>query len=140
MTKSIFITGCSSGLGRAAALLFASKGWRVIATMRNPEKETELTQHDGVSLLALDVTKPAHIDTAVAAALATGPIDVVFNDAGYGLAGPFEGSSDAQLVAQIETNLLGVLRVTKAFIPSFRERGEGTFIHDIGGWIVDVSI
>jgi len=59
--KSIFITGSSSGLGRATAKLFASKGWKVIATMRNPEKETELNNISGVTLMALDITNPKQI-------------------------------------------------------------------------------
>ena len=137
MPQTIFITGSSTGLGRATALLFAQKGWHVIATMRNPAKETELGSIAGITLLELDVTKPAQIDAAVRSALAKGPVDVVFNNAGYGLAGPFEGATDDQLVHEIDTNLLGVLRVTKAFIPSFRERGSGTFIAttSIGGLV-----
>jgi len=63
--KTIFITGSSSGLGRATAKLFASKGWKVIATMRNPETETELNQLPGVVLLPLDVTDPEQIKSAV---------------------------------------------------------------------------
>ena len=135
MSKTIFITGSSTGLGRAAALLFAQRGWKVFATLRNPDKEAELGKVAGISVLALDVTRPEQIDAAIKAALSAGPVDVVFNNAGYGLAGPFEGTSDEQLTAEIETNLLGVLRVTKAFIPSFRERGSGTFITttSIGG-------
>lgn len=137
MPKTIFITGSSTGLGRATALLFAQRGWKVFATLRSPEKETELGTVSGITVLPLDVTKPEQIDAAVKSALAQGPVDVVFNNAGYGLAGPFEGTSDEQLTAEIETNLLGVLRVTKAFIPSFRERGAGTFIAttSIGGLI-----
>jgi NAD(P)-dependent dehydrogenase (short-subunit alcohol dehydrogenase family) len=135
MSKTIFITGSSTGLGRATALLFAKKGWKVIATLRKPESESELGKVPGVTLLALDVTKPEQIETAVKNALALGPVDVVFNNAGYGLLGPFEASSDAQLVAEIDTNVLGVLRTTKAFIPAFRERGSGIFIAttSIGG-------
>ena len=135
MSKTIFITGSSTGLGRATALLFAGRGWNVIATLRNPAKETELGTIAGITLLPLDVTKPAQIEEAARRALALGPVDVVFNNAGYGLAGPFEGATDEQLVAEIDTNLLGVLRTTKAFLPAFRERGAGTFIAttSIGG-------
>ena len=64
MSKSIFITGSSTGLGRATALLFAEKGWRVFATMRTPDKETELASRPGITLLALDVTNPDQIATA----------------------------------------------------------------------------
>jgi NAD(P)-dependent dehydrogenase (short-subunit alcohol dehydrogenase family) len=136
-TKTIFITGSSTGLGRATAKLFASRGWKVIATMRSPDKETELGAVPGITLLPLDVAKLEQIQAAVRSAIGLGPVDVVFNNAGYGLAGPFEGMSDEQLVAQIDTNLLGVIRTTKEFIPHFRERGAGVFIAttSIGGLI-----
>lgn len=137
MTKRIFITGASSGLGKAAALLFASKGWHVLATMRKPEKETELNKKDNIELLPLDVTNTAQIKSTVEQAIATGAIDVVFNNAGYGLAGPFEGAADDQIVRQLNTNLLGVMRVTQAFLPHFREKKSGLFITttSIGGLI-----
>lgn len=133
--KTIFITGSSTGLGRATAKLFASKGWRVIATMRSPEKETELQQIPSVTLLALDVTDTDQIPSAVEKAVAMGPVDIVFNNAGYGLAGPLEGLSDEQIVRMIDTNLLGPIRTTKAFVPHFRARRAGLFINttSIGG-------
>ena len=107
----------------------------VIATLRSPDKETELGKVPGITLLPLDVTKPAQIQEAARYALELGPVDVVFNNAGYGLIGPLEGTSDEQLVAEIDTNLLGTLRTTKAFVPHFRERGTGVFIAttSIGG-------
>ena len=137
MTKTIFITGASTGLGRASALLFADGGWTVIATMRNPDKETELAAVPGLTLMALDVTKPEQIKAAADKALAMGPIDVLFNNAGYGLAGAFEGATDAQLVQEIDTNLLGVMRVTQAFLPAMREAGGGTIVTttSIGGLV-----
>ena len=128
MSRTIFITGSSTGLGRAAAQLFARHGWQVFATMRNPSKETELGNTKGVTLLKLDVTKPDEVKAAAGEALARGPIDVLFNNAGYGLAGAFEAASDAQLVDEINTNLLGVMRVTQAFLPAMRERKQGTII------------
>jgi NAD(P)-dependent dehydrogenase (short-subunit alcohol dehydrogenase family) len=135
--KTIFITGASTGLGKATAKLFSSKGWKVIATMRNLKKETELNQLENVTLLPLDVTSPEQIQNATANALSLGDVDVVFNNAGYGLAGPLEGITDAQLVRQINTNLLGVIRVTQAFIPHFRAKRSGLFITttSIGGLI-----
>jgi len=136
MQKTIFITGASAGLGKATAKLFQSRGWTVIATMRNPEKETELTQLENVTLLPLDVTNLAQIKTTVAKAISLHNIDVVFNNAGYGLMGAMEAFSDEQILKQINTNLLlGVLRVTQAFIPYFRERKGGVFISttSIGG-------
>ncbi|TWI94794.1 NADP-dependent 3-hydroxy acid dehydrogenase YdfG [Mucilaginibacter frigoritolerans] len=135
MQKTIFITGASAGLGKATAKLFQQKGWNVIATMRNPEKETELTQLKNVSLLPLDVTNLEQIKTAVAKAISLHSIDVVFNNAGYGLMGAMEALSDEQILKQINTNLLGVLRVAQAFIPHFREKKSGLFISttSIGG-------
>lgn len=137
MSKRIFITGASTGLGKAAAKLFASKGWHVIATMRKPEKEDELDKLENVSLLPLDVTNVEQIASATEKATALGDIDVVFNNAGYGLAGPFEGASDEQLTRQLNTNLLGVMRVTQAFIPHFRAKKSGLFIAttSIGGLV-----
>jgi NAD(P)-dependent dehydrogenase (short-subunit alcohol dehydrogenase family) len=133
--QTIFITGTSTGLGRATAILFAGRGWKVIATLRNPDKETELGAIPGITLLPLDVTRPAEIEAAARRALALGPVDVVFNNAGYGLTGPLEGMTDEQIVHQMDTNLLGVIRTTKAFVPHFRERGSGVFIAttSIGG-------
>jgi NAD(P)-dependent dehydrogenase (short-subunit alcohol dehydrogenase family) len=136
--KTIFITGTSSGLGRATAKLFSSRGWRVIATSRGgARKETELTKLPGVTVLDLDVTDPAQINEAVEQAISMGPIDVVFNNAGYGLAGPLEGFSDEQIVRMVNTNLMGTIRVTKAFAPYFRKRKAGLFINttSIGGLI-----
>lgn len=135
MQKTIFITGASNGLGKAAAILFHTKGWKVIATMRNPEKETTLNQLDNVTLLPLDVTDPAQIKTAAEQAIASGNIDVVFNNAGYGLQTPLEAISDEEIARQINTNLLGVISVTRAFIPHFREKKSGLFISttSIGG-------
>jgi NAD(P)-dependent dehydrogenase (short-subunit alcohol dehydrogenase family) len=137
MTKTIFITGSSTGLGRATALLFAAKGWKVIATMRNPGKEAELGKVAGITLMPLDVTNPEQIRATVQAALALGPIDVLFNNAGYGLAGAFEGATDEQLVDQLNTNLLGVMRVTQAVLPALREQGHGLILTttSIGGLV-----
>lgn len=137
MQKTIFITGASSGLGKATARLFQSKGWKVIAAMRNPEKETELNQLENVILLQLDVTNPEQIKTAGAQAIALQDIDVVYNNAGYGLMGALEALTDEQVVKQINTNLLGVLRVTQAFIPYFRKKKSGVFISttSMGGFL-----
>jgi len=134
-SKTIFITGSSSGLGRATARLFASKGWKVIATMRNPDKEIELAKIANVVLLPLDVTNRQQIESAAARAITGGGVDLVFNNAGYGMAGPLEGSADEQIVRIVDTNLVGAIRTTKAFIPHFREKRAGMFINttSIGG-------
>lgn len=126
--KTIFITGASTGLGKSTAKLFASKGWKVIATMRKPEAETELNRIDNITLLPLDVTDPEQIKSIAQKAIALGSIDVVFNNAGYGLIGPMESITDEQLTRQINTNVLGVIRVTQSFIPYFREKKGGLFI------------
>ena len=135
--KTILITGSSSGLGRAAAKLFASKGWKVIATMRTPEKEAELASIPGVKLMALDTTDPDQIQRVAQDVIAYGGADVVFNNAGYGMAGPLEGFTDEQIVRMIDTNLMGAIRVTKAFVPYFRQKRAGLFINttSIGGLI-----
>ena len=126
--KTILITGASAGLGKATAKLFQAKGWRVLATMRNPEKEKELNQLENVVLLPLDVTNIQQIEATVKAAIGLGEIDVVFNNAGYGLIGPLETYSEEDIRAQFETNFFGVLWVTKAFIPYFKEKRNGLFI------------
>src|ERR1700712_3451644 len=135
--KTIFITGASSGLGKATAKLFASKGWRVVATMRKPEDENELNLIENIRLLPLDVTNVNQIKETVQKAIGLGEIDVVFNNAGYGLMGPLESTTDEQMVRQLDTNILGVIRVTQAFIPYFRQKHSGLFISttSIGGLI-----
>lgn len=127
--KTIFITGASSGIGKAAATLFAQNGWKVIATMRDTEKETELSAFPNVVKLKLDISDPLQIQDVVEKLLSSKQVDVVFNNAGYLLAGPMEGTTDEQLVSQITTNLLGPIRVTQAFIPHFREKKSGLFIN-----------
>lgn len=127
MDQTIFITGASSGIGKATARLFASKGWKVIATMRTPEKETELNTIENITL-KLDVTVLQEIHQTVRNILQEHEVDVVFNNAGYALMGALEAVSDDEIHAQMETNFFGVVRVTKAFIPYFRERGRGLFI------------
>ncbi|GAB4019147.1 SDR family oxidoreductase [Spirosoma migulaei] len=128
MTKTIFITGASAGIGKATAKLFAAKGWHVIATMRKPENEKELNKLDNVTLLPLDVTDRKQINETVQKALALGLVDVVFNNAGYAVLGALEAISDEEIVRQMDTNFLGVVRVTQAFIPYFREQKAGLFI------------
>lgn len=137
MSQTIFITGSSTGLGRATALLFATHGWKVIATMRRPDQAGELARTPGITLLPLDVTDRAQIAAAARRALELGGVDVLFNNAGYGLAGPLEGTSDAQLTQEIDTNLLGVIRTTQAFLPHFREKRAGLIITttSIGGLV-----
>ena len=128
MNKTIFITGASSGLGKASAKLFAAKGWTVIATMRQPEQETELTQFSNIHLLKLDISDVSQTAEIASKAEEISPVDVVLNNAGYGLMGPFEGTTDEQIAQQINTNFLGTVLVTKSFLPYFRARKKGNII------------
>lgn len=135
--STIFITGASSGLGKATAKLFAARGWQVIATMRHPEHETELIELPNVHLLPLDVTDPAQIEQTVHRAISLHPVDVVFNNAGYGLIGALEAVSDEQITHLLNTNLLGVIRVTKAFLPHLRAKQSGRILNttSMGGFL-----
>lgn len=127
--KTIFITGTSAGLGKAAVKLFHDNGWKVIATMRSPEKETELNQLENVTVLPLDLNDSAGIEKTIAQVIASGGVDVVLNNAGYGLTGPFEAYSSEQINLQIDTNFTGVLRVAQPFVKYFRENNKpGLFI------------
>jgi NAD(P)-dependent dehydrogenase (short-subunit alcohol dehydrogenase family) len=138
MTKTILITGASSGIGKATAKLFNEKGWNVIATMRTPANESELTELDNVLVTRLDVTDLASIDAAVAAGLDRfGSIDALVNNAGYGAYGPLEATSRDKVVRQFDTNVIGLLDVTKAVIPHFRAQGSGVIVNisSIGGRI-----
>jgi short-subunit dehydrogenase len=128
MAKTIFFTGASSGIGKATAKFFAEKGWNVIATMRAPEMETELTNLKNITLLPLDVTSVEQIGSTVEKAISLASIDVVVNNAGYGIVGALEGTADGEIERLINTNLIGVIRVTKAFLPHFREKKSGMFI------------
>jgi NAD(P)-dependent dehydrogenase (short-subunit alcohol dehydrogenase family) len=130
MNKTIFITGASTGIGKATVLLFAKNSWNVIATMRHPETvKEEFASFSNVHLLALDVTDSASITKAVQQAFTMfETIDVLFNNAGYGLVGPFEAMSEEQVRKQIETNLLGTMNVIRTVIPYFREKRQGMII------------
>jgi len=126
--KTIFITGASSGLGKATAILFQANGWQVIATMRNPQHEKELSVLPNITLLPLDVTNREQIETTIQKAIGIAAIDVVFNNAGYGLVGALESYADEQITQQVETNLTSVFRVIKKFIPYFKAKRNGLFI------------
>lgn len=136
MEKVIFITGASSGIGLETAKLFQSKNWKVAATMRTPEKAEHLRKIADVETFSLDVTDVASIKGAVAGALEKfGRIDVVVNNAGYGLLGPFEAASPEQIDRQFQTNLFGLFNVCREIIPYFREQKRGTIVNisSLGG-------
>ncbi|MEM7009152.1 MAG: SDR family oxidoreductase [Thermodesulfobacteriota bacterium] len=138
MSNTVLITGSSSGIGKATAKYFAEKGWNVVATMRTPEKEEELTGLDNVLVTRLDVLDLDSIDNAIAEGIAKfGKIDVVVNNAGYGAFGPLEATPRENIVRQFDVNVIGVLDVTKAILPHFRENHSGTIINitSVGGKI-----
>ena len=136
MDKVVLITGASSGIGLEAAKLFQAKNWKVAATMRTPEKATELTNIVDLECIRLDVTDPESVRSAIEETLAKFErIDAVVNNAGYGLLGPFEAASDEQVRRQIETNLFGVMNVCREIIPYFRKQRKGVIVNvaSIGG-------
>jgi NAD(P)-dependent dehydrogenase (short-subunit alcohol dehydrogenase family) len=136
--KTVFITGASSGIGLATARLFQDKGWNVVATMRTPEKAEALAKHDRTLVVRLDVTDIESIRSSLKEAIARfGSVDVLVNNAGYGLVGPFEASTPEQVQRQISTNVIGLMNVTREFIPLFRERRTGIVVNlsSMGGQV-----
>jgi NAD(P)-dependent dehydrogenase (short-subunit alcohol dehydrogenase family) len=135
--RSILITGSSSGIGQALARRFAERGWRVFATMRRPEGQGGQVLRDEAAARgwrlttpALDVTRDDSVAAAVDAALAEtgGRLDVLINNAGYYAFGSLEETTPDELRAQLETNVVGVQRVTRAVLPAMRARRAGTIV------------
>ncbi len=136
--KTVLITGSSSGIGKATVLRFQQAGWNVAATMRSPEKEAELGKLEGIALVRLDVTSEDSIAAAIGETIQRfGAIDVVVNNAGYGLVGPFEASTPEQVRRQFETNVFGLMNVVRAVLPHIRERRAGVIVNvaSMGGRI-----
>jgi NAD(P)-dependent dehydrogenase (short-subunit alcohol dehydrogenase family) len=130
MAKTVLISGCSSGIGRMTAELFAARGWNVAATARDATPLASWLTGANVIALQLDVTDEASIASAVAtAARRFGAIDVLVNNAGYGLFGPLEGSAPAQFEAQFRTNVFGIVSMIRAVLPGMRERRSGTVVN-----------
>ncbi|KRE57888.1 SDR family oxidoreductase [Paenibacillus sp. Soil750] len=129
-TKTIFITGTSTGLGKLTAIHFANLGWNVAATMRTPENETELIAYENVKLFKLDVTNLAEVHSAVDDAIAAfGKIDVVVNNAGMGVYGALELALEETIDWQYDVNVRGPINVIRKFVPHFRAVGGGMFIN-----------
>ncbi len=136
--KTILITGASSGIGEATARHFQANGWNVVATMRNPDSPSELASLDNVLVARLDVTDPASITAAVSDGISRfGRIDVLLNNAGYGAYGALEAFSMERIRRQFDTNVIGLMEVTKAVLPHMRANRAGTIINisSIGGQI-----
>lgn len=126
---TVLVTGASSGIGRATVAACAARGWQVAATMRRPDDAADLATHPGVIVLPLDVTNDDSVAAAVAATVGRfGRLDAVVNNAGYAVDGVFEGGDDATIRRQFETNVFGLMRVTRATIPVMRRQGSGTIV------------
>ena len=123
--KTILITGCSSGFGHETALYFLERGWKVIATMRNPQADL-FPDSENLRLLPLDVSNEANIRQAVAEA---GEIDVLVNNAGIGVLAALEGMEMSTVRDVFETNTLGTIAMTQAVLPQFRAKQSGTVIN-----------
>ena len=124
-TKTVLITGCSSGYGLETARHFLAQDWNVVATMRTPRAGL-FPASPHLRVLALDVTRPDSIARALDAA---GPIDVLVNNAGLGLFGAFEATPMSTVRDIFETNTFGVMAMCQSVIPQFRERGTGTIVN-----------
>jgi len=125
LIRSVLITGCSSGYGLETARHFLAQGWNVIASMRTP-REDLLPRSERLRIVALDVTRAESIAAALEA---SGPIDVLVNNAGIGLFGAFEATPMATVREVFETNTLGVMAMTQAVIPRFRARRSGLIVN-----------
>jgi NAD(P)-dependent dehydrogenase (short-subunit alcohol dehydrogenase family) len=138
--KVWFITGASSGFGRLLTDYLLSLGANVVATARRPDTLNDLTtQYPATSqILSLDVTRPEQVDKAVNDALARfGHIDVLVNNAGYGTAGAVEEVTPEEYMPMFNTNVFGLITMTKALLPQFRARRAGNIVNlsSIGGLI-----
>jgi NAD(P)-dependent dehydrogenase (short-subunit alcohol dehydrogenase family) len=137
MARTVLVTGCSSGIGRLSARLFAARGWNVVATARHPATLADLAG-DRVLALPLDVIDEPSIAAAVAAAADRfGTIEVLVNNAGYGIFGPLEGITAGQLADQFKVNVLGTAAMIRHVLPVMRAHHSGTIINlsSIGGRI-----
>lgn len=134
MTQTVFITGCSSGVGKSAARHFAAQGWNVVATMRKPDPELANEYPEHILVQPLDVADPASIEAALNAGTARfGGIDVVVNNAGITMLSIFEATPDAAARKIFETNVFGVMNVIRAATPRLRQRGGGTIVNITSG-------
>ena len=127
-----FITGCSTGFGRELANMVLGRGWRLVATARKAEDVKDLEDGAGgrCKVVALDVTQPTQVAAAVKAAReAFGRIDVLVNNAGYGYMAAVEEGEDEKVRAMFETNLFGLVSMTKAVLPVLREQASGFVVN-----------
>ncbi len=136
MTKTILITGASSGIGKATTTLFADKGWNVVATMRNPADGGDIADRDNVLVAPLDLLDSESITSAVGAGVEHfGTIDVLVNNAGYGAYGPLEATPIDTVRRQFDVNVFGLIETMQAVLPIMRSQRSGVIINisSIGG-------
>ncbi|WP_204335989.1 SDR family oxidoreductase [Leptobacterium flavescens] len=130
MKKTVLITGASSGFGRLTARKFQQEGWNVIATMRSPEKETELNALSNVLVTRLDVTDSTTIQQAIQEGLKEfGSIDALINNAGFGAIGYLEEASEEDVKKQMDTNFTGVVNTIREVLPQMRRQNSGTIVN-----------
>ena len=130
--RTVLITGASAGIGRVTAELMASRGWQVAATARDPSALSEWAATAGprVAMFRLDVTEEASIAAAVAAVVQRfGGLDVLVNNAGFGLFGPLEGATPEDVARQLDTNVVGAIAMIRHVLPVMRARGGGAIVN-----------
>ncbi|APR83644.1 short-chain dehydrogenase [Minicystis rosea] len=134
MNQTVLVTGASSGFGADTVRCFAKQGWNVVATMRNVDAGAAFVALPNVLVTRLDVQDRASIESAVAAGIARfGPIDVLVNNAGFGLFGVFEETPRERIQEQFDVNVFGVMDVTRAVLPHMRERRRGVIVNVSSG-------
>ncbi|WP_456450328.1 SDR family oxidoreductase [Hydrogenimonas sp.] len=122
---TLLVTGASSGMGRATAVLFAHRGFRVYAATRRPDRLADIASNRLIPL-AMEITDPSSVAEAVAS---IGDVDVLVNNAGYGLVSAVEHLDETQMREQFEVNLFGLLRVTRSVLPAMRKRRGGVIVN-----------
>jgi NAD(P)-dependent dehydrogenase (short-subunit alcohol dehydrogenase family) len=131
--KTVVVTGASSGFGLDTARRFSADGWSVYATVRNSRGHHSETvsalEREGIHVVDLEVTDQASVDRAAAEILAAGPVDVLVNNAGAAFFGVVEAYTPEAIARQYDVNVFGPMRVSRAFLPSMRERADGLVVY-----------
>lgn len=126
--KTILITGAQSGIGKESAKLFASKGWNVIAGMRNPQLDKTFIEMENVKVVKLDVLNAEDIQAVAKEILDNGGLDVLFNNAGIGVKGCLDATPIDSIQEVLRTDLMGPIQLMKAFIPYFKSKRSGMLL------------